>query len=385
MPRNMNWLRTASRRDLEDLRQYSGELYGFAGAENMPPEFASGLRTFAGYLETLAGDADEEEKERALNALFAFTSFFYNNGGQIVSHLEPERAEEFRKLAVSIDEKLDLRMNMNSVFKKETGEEAVDDPGILNIDREIAEMNNEQPAFTDFGPIVIKKKSPEELAGAPNLLDARQKLLMSCPDEMKELSEMFHTKKSFRLLNWNSDEYNKARNALDTYMDSMSQASAEYQRLLKRLERKEISQEDFSTNVKNIGSHVDKVTENLRRDMRAYAVHATGGKDDRFGDLSVDGKTQATGAARLSASMGILSFLDRADRRIGLEPEGLSETREKERVNEINFHRLYQKHFEAIEKGSDRHRRSASRAQIERKLENENEARMMRGERIAGR
>ncbi|MCR4762747.1 MAG: hypothetical protein K5696_04385 [Lachnospiraceae bacterium] len=377
MARNMDWLRKSGRAYQHEFERFSLELSGLADLEGMPPELSSGLRGFAGLLDTLSEDAGEkeEEKKKALTDLNRFVDFFYNNGRQILDHLEPERAEEFKKLVKAINDRFDLRITLSVVFQP-ANEEMNFDGETMDIGRETAKTDEPMPAMESFGKIIIRKKSPEEMAEAPDLLNDRQKYLLKCPEEMKELSEMFHTKKSFRLINWNTDVYNKARDTLDAYMEQMSLAASDYERLLRELEKKKISMEDYTAQVKRIGDLADKAAEELRRDMRAYAVHATGGEGDQFGERSVDGKTQAAGAARLSASMGILSFLDRADQRIGLKVEELSETRKKERVNEINYQRLYQKHFKENAKKSDRHRRSASLAQTERKLNREDAARM---------
>ncbi|MCR5179305.1 MAG: hypothetical protein K6C95_10030 [Lachnospiraceae bacterium] len=372
MPRNLTWVQKLSVTDRNEIERSAGSLRNFAYEEVMPPEISSELQKYAGFLETLAGDeADDREKEKALNGMYAFSSFLYGNGIQITEILEPEKAESFQKLAKAVNDKLDLRINLGSIFEKDIDEAEIDDSGILKIDEEVAVKNNEQTVFTGFGPIVLKKKSDEELAGAPDLLNPKQKLLMNNLKEMKELSEMFNTKKSFRLFNWNSGTYNKAKDTLDAYLEHVTAAYVEYQGLLMKFEQKMITLDEFTTKVKRVGERIDKAAGELRRDMRAYAVHATGGKDGEYGDIGVDGKTQATGAARLSASMGIMSLLDRADVRIGLEPEMLSRKRQDERVNEISFQRLYQRNFKEIEKESDRHRRAASYTQIARQLEKE--------------
>ena len=378
MPRNMDWVRNIARIEREEIVGMASDLRAFTNMEILPAELTADLSAFADDMETIAGEAAEKEKQKALDRLYGFSRFLYNNGKRIVGLLEPDMAESFRKLSEKIDDKFALRINMTGVFPSGQKEAEEDLPGNLNIEQEISGNSEEQKVLTGYAPFVIRKMTMEELANAPEVLGARQKYLMRCQDEMKALSEMFHTKKSFRLFNWNSDLYNRARDTLDAYLKSVDQASADYKRLPQDLGAKRITVEVYTEAAKKIGEHVDRAMEDLRRDMRAYAVHATGGKGDQLGDLGVDGKTQATGAARLAASTGVLALLGRADKQIGIEPEKLSETREKERVNEINFHRLYQKQFKEIEKGSDRHRRAASFAQTSRELANKDAAKLQK-------
>ena len=85
----------------------------------------------------------------------------------------------------------------------------------------------------------------------------------------------------------------------------------------------------------------------LRTQMRRYAIHATNGSlsRDTLGSKTIDEMTKSAGAARLTASMGILEYLDNAKSLVPGEQVQAMERKKRnhlaERAKEISFQDLY--------------------------------------------
>ena len=193
-----------------------------------------------------------------------------------------------------------------------------------------------------------------------------QRCLLGQSAEFNQLAEMFETKKRFRWLgNTTSREYDQAQTALRDFMRARIETGKALRDLEQQLDHGELTEEQYRERCRQAGTALETAATTLQDKMRAYAVHATGGREGQLGNKTIADMKQAAGAARLSAAMGVLENIANARALDGIETAPLSQTRQQERVKETSYQELYNRKFGEISKESDRHRRAAAYAQEE--------------------
>ena len=180
----------------------------------------------------------------------------------------------------------------------------------------------------------------------------RLKGLLVEPESFDRFKEMFDTKKNYRLLNWNSSEYNNAKEALDSFIH-------ERDKLLKMTQGYEggdLSDEkktEISDQIKLTGEKRDRCINTLRDYI----------EKEGMGDISA--KSQAAGYARITGAMGIMDIFIKNDSGLkGILPEEMQNAVNNDRVKVKSYAELYQEEFKKAEKAGekDRHRTAAKAA-----------------------
>jgi len=174
------------------------------------------------------------------------------------------------------------------------------------------------------------------------------KALLDAPEALDEMKEMFDTKKKYRMLNWNSSEYNDAKEAVDSFTkerNKLMRMTAGFKgRELTDDERKQLDDQIRKTGIK-----MDECIESLQEYV---SKEGTGEMED---------KAQAAGLARIAGAKGMLNVFIRAGE-IELNVAGMQENIKKDSVKVKKISELYQEEYKKTGKegGKDRHRRAAS-------------------------
>ena len=163
--------------------------------------------------------------------------------------------------------------------------------------------------------------------------------------------EMFETKKSYRLLNWNSEEYDEAKAALEKYVEERNKLAA----MGEKYNGRELSKEEEAEVSRQIENSADAMR-NCVISLDNYIIKEGGNAQD---------KSQDAGFARLAGAEGLMEIFLRSG---GKEfKNDLSRTMEiinKDRVKVKAFSELYEEEFKkaAKEGTKDRHRKAAANA-----------------------
>ena len=205
-----------------------------------------------------------------------------------------------------------------------------------------------------------KAKTP----GGLHLLTAKQQEYLQNPGRLEELAALFDTKKHLRIVNWNSGEYNEARNALK---ELKSEADT-----FRQYVTDHYGQPDFDQGVEQqIALLVEKENQ-LRTTLTTYVNKVTADSKGVVGSVGVADKTQAAGAARLSGARGLLEYLGDgtggpAAPQAGEKKESYYGAPSEERVKDTTFESLYTRKYAELKEAGKKnvHRRAAAYAQDE--------------------
>ncbi len=170
-------------------------------------------------------------------------------------------------------------------------------------------INTAEPKITTTEPktdtsFSVFQDDQEEPRGMDKLSDTQLELIGD-PKRLNELAEIFSTKKSYRIVNWNSGKYNDAKRALDEYM-------AEYKKISAYI-KENYEKPGFDEGVEQHIASLNEKEEKLRTHLTAYVRKVTDGGKTAAGRKGVADMTQAAGAARLSGARGLLDLLGGED------------------------------------------------------------------------
>jgi hypothetical protein len=138
--------------------------------------------------------------------------------------------------------------------------------------------------------------------GVPfDTLTARQKDILSSPDQLDDIAAMFETKKHMRIVNWNSGTYNDARSALKDFR-------AERDAMRRYIEEHRMDA-DFAEGFERHKQQLEQKEETLRTRLGAYVRKVTKGGALSAGNKTVADMTQDAGAARLTGATHLIDYL----------------------------------------------------------------------------
>ena len=178
----------------------------------------------------------------------------------------------------------------------------------------------------------------------------RLKGLLEAPESFDMMKDMFDTKKNYRLFNWNSSEYNDARDALESF-------TKERDRLIKMTD--ELSGRELTADE----------TEKLRAQIRKTGlimedcISAVNNYVKKEGNGEITEKSQAAGLARIAGAKGMMDFFLKTGAVTINDPQNREIIR-KDSVKVKKLSELYREEFHKAEKEGtkDRHRSAAKAA-----------------------
>ena len=178
----------------------------------------------------------------------------------------------------------------------------------------------------------------------------RLKGLLEAPESFDMMKDMFDTKKNYRLFNWNSSEYNDARDALESF-------TKERDRLIKMTD--ELSGRELTADE----------TEKLRTQIRKTGmimedcISAVNNYVKKEGNGEITEKSQAAGLARIAGAKGMMDFFLKTGSVTINDPQNREIIR-KDSVKVKKLSELYREEFHKAEKEGtkDRHRSAAKAA-----------------------
>ena len=178
------------------------------------------------------------------------------------------------------------------------------------------------------------------------------KALLQDPGAFDRMKEMFDTKKNYRLLNWNSSEYNEAKKALDDFTkerDSLLKLADSYDgRELTEAEDKALNDQIDRANEKIAGC-VDTLEKYIRKE----------GMED------ITNKSQGAGLARITGAKGLADIFIKADKDLADRfPDEIKQSVNKDKIKLRSYSELYKEEYQKAEKEGtkDRHRNAAKSA-----------------------
>ena len=177
----------------------------------------------------------------------------------------------------------------------------------------------------------------------------RIKGLLADPEAFDTMREMFDTKKNSRLFNWNSSEYNDAKDALESFAKERDKLI----RMADKCEGRTITkdeEEKLSEQIRKTG---------LKRDKCIKALDAYISKEG-MGEAA--DKSQAAGYARIMGAKGIIDVFMKSDPRVtNMISQGIEQSVTKDRVKVKNYSDLFKEEYKKAERSGkkDRHRTAA--------------------------
>ena len=164
-------------------------------------------------------------------------------------------------------------------------------------------------------------------------------------EELKDLSDLFLTKKNTVLLFFNKDTgtYTNAKNALQNYLNLRNNIRNEIRSAYaNNYSQNHMTEDEFRDYVTAAEQTLAVAEQSFKDTMKAYYVHATNGRDNTLGNARIDTKTQAAGAARFAASKGFLEFLDAAEHAAQPAAQPAEQpVNDAQRVKETDFRQLF--------------------------------------------
>ena len=185
-------------------------------------------------------------------------------------------------------------------------------------------------------------------------------------DELNKLKDMFNTGKGF-FGGGDTDEYTKAKNALDSYIKNRNRLRTELQKIVKDVYNDQGSFNDRAKEAIPIMNYVDRLRKSrkLCEDlMKAYISKKTNGtiepgkngkKEYTLGDKGIEDRRQGAESARLSSALLILDVL-REERGGTKKSDHMQKKQEDMKVKAVTFAQLYEKEKKA--KGASRKKTS---------------------------
>ena len=165
--------------------------------------------------------------------------------------------------------------------------------------------------------------------------------LLSTEDQIQGLTDMFNTKKT-GIFTSDSGTYTLAKEELERFSRIVSSNRDYIEEKLENFHCGSIDEKAFRKAVEDSNRQLKEAANRLRERMRAYAVHASGGKDGVMGDKKVEDVYRSAGAARYSGAMAVLEYLDRTK----AVEEGREITEQAaHRVREVTFRNLFNHYF----------------------------------------
>ena len=203
------------------------------------------------------------------------------------------------------------------------------------------------------------------------LLPEKSNFVLSTSDKLNELAQLFDTRKT-GMFSGDTRYYTNAKTALDTYINNRNQIAQQISALAANVANGTISVQQFR---EQAGQHMEQLQQHenrLKEQMRKYAIHATDGsiRRDTLGSKTIDKMTKSAGAARLTASMGILEYLNNAASLVpGAQVQEMTRTNrnhQRERAKEISFQDLYRQNMQndevrGIENAEERRKEAVRR------------------------
>ena len=272
-------------------------------------------------------------------------------------------SSDLTRLSAELDEDIpedDLSSEIDEIDSALEGKEPVKDGKTAAAGKTQSQPVNTTSAVAQTP---AQEKQPAIRPNEPYQLLTKKQQKLLADDEFSDLSEMFDTKKRFRMFNSNSKEYKEAKEAFDDFMESRRVAKELLQQMDEDLKKGLVKEDAYRMASTTIAVGLDARAEMLKSKMKRYVDHSTMGPDKKSGEVSVGDKKQASGAARLSAAMGVLDALDRAYALEGKQ-DALTMEQHDERRKATDFRKLYNEEYKNAPAGSsDRHRKSAEKAQ----------------------
>lgn len=163
--------------------------------------------------------------------------------------------------------------------------------------------------------------------------------------ELRELSAMFNTKKTgFFGSNKDTGIYTTAKEAMQNYLNAVE---THKQVLEKEKDGYLQGSKDAAKAIRESRKNLEKLETDMKLAMRAYAVHASGGKDDVMGSKTIDAVWKSAGAARYASSTGFLEFFEKAD---ALGKDSERKSLDNSQIRETNYRTLYSREMEKLNK-----------------------------------
>jgi hypothetical protein len=176
--------------------------------------------------------------------------------------------------------------------------------------------------------------------------------LLERPEDFDTMKEMFDTKKNYRLLNWNSSEYNDAKEALDSFAkerDKLIEMADGYEgRRLTAEEKKALNDQ-----IRVAGEKREKCVKALYDYIKKEGVSDT------------SAKSQTAGYARIMGAKGIMDvFIKTAPELTSRLSDPVKQAMKNDRIKVRNYSELFREEYKNAERSGkrDRHRTAAEAA-----------------------
>ncbi|MBQ4242396.1 MAG: Fic family protein [Lachnospiraceae bacterium] len=176
--------------------------------------------------------------------------------------------------------------------------------------------------------------------------------LLERPEDFDTMKEMFDTKKNYRLLNWNSSEYNDAKEALDSFAkerDKLIEMADGYEgRRLTAEEKKALNDQ-----IRVAGEKREKCVKALYDYIKKEGVSDT------------SAKSQTAGYARIMGAKGIMDVFIKTDPELTSRlSDPVKQAMKNDRIKVRNYSELFREEYKNAERSGkkDRHRTAAKAA-----------------------
>lgn len=275
---------------------------------------------------------------------------------QLISNLSKFVLSDYGKRNIALrDEAIDLLYAMDPVIAKDK-QQLAREPGKQLIGLE-------------------EKSDIEKENEATELLPDNLYFILSSGDKLKDLANMFFTRKTGWFFTTDTDTYTQAKNALVNYMAERDRLQGEIDQLEKQVKNGVMSEEDFRKKAKKklAESNIESLKTTLMTKMRDYAVHASNGNNGVMGNKTVDQVSKSAGQARYAASLSILDLVEKTFSN-SLPDEEEELLKASERIKETTYEDVYLQKYKSLKEGTEDEKRiiAGRHAQdmLKRKIDN---------------
>lgn len=176
--------------------------------------------------------------------------------------------------------------------------------------------------------------------------------LLTDPESLDRMKEIFDTKKNYRLFNWNSSEYNNARDALEKFTKERN----ELLRIAGSHDGRKLTPEEQ----KDLNDRLDRANERMEQCVITLDTYI---RKEGMEDITL--KSQDAGFSRIVGAKGLMDVFVKADKDLaGRIAADIRQSVKQDKVKIRNYSELYQEEFRKAEKEGtkDRHRKAAKDA-----------------------
>ena len=294
----------------------------------------------AAYEKEAAAFVKEAEKDPVLGRGFAedcIRSFENGLAGlqkEALRTYRVERAEREKKAQLERGNRERLRQEKDAILARAR-------------EQKRQNINNEVPVQPGNGPQNNIQGQPA-IRNIEDFYSPKMNYIMGADNELKDLADMFLTKKtSFLFINTDTNYYTEAKDALQEYLAEREQIRDGIRSMHGNYAQGNMNDNEFQDYVRTAEQTLAGTEQKFRDKMRAYYVHATKGsvREDRLGNERIDTKTQAAGAARFAASKGFMEFLDAAQNAGNPQHQPVND---EQHIREVDFRQLFKNRFNEL-------------------------------------